>query len=483
MFKKASEQKDVIKRVALSTFSSLIVLIIVAIVTFFMLGYRLNVNGGVEQYAFLQFASNPSGAYIDVDGSVIGKTPNKTSVPAGEHKITITKDGYKTWTKTVTITSGTLTWLDYALLIPSDLTNESVMNIDSVYDSLTSRDNNYILIQKSANLPDFIVVNVSSSSTSSSSISIPDTIYTNTGSINTYQIMSWDESERYVLIKHTYDNSVEWIVLDTQNVSSSVNLTKTFDISISKAEFIGNNGNSIYVLNSGDLRKLDISSGTISKTLISDVTDFNYYNESNMVTYTTVTTSGDTKERNVGIYNGSSDPYILRTIDYDENTPLLIATTHYFNEDYIAIAEGKKIDILGGSYPTSNSDSSDNLSVIETLTLSNNVESLSFSPSGEFAFIRSGELVATYDLEYENLSSMTIDGLKSSDRVKWLNDNYIWYNIDGNLTIREFDGDNQNTISTSLTNQDVVLTDNVKYIYSVQKADSGYRLIRTKLTN
>ena len=483
MFKKASEQKDVIKRVALSTFSSLIVLIIVAIVTFFMLGYRLNVNGGVEQYAFLQFASNPSGAYIDVDGSVIGKTPNKTSVPAGEHEITIIKDGYKTWTKTITVTSGTLTWIDYALLIPSDLTSEDVMNLDNTYDSLTSRDNNYILVQKTASLPDFVVVNVSSSSTSSSSISIPNTIYTNTGSTNNYQIVSWDESERYVLVKHSYDTSVEWIVLDTQNINSSVNLTKTFDISISKAEFIGNNGNSIYVLNSSDLRKLDISSGTISKTLISDVVDFNYYNDSNMVTYTTVTTNGEAKEQNVGIYNGSSDPYILRTINYNNNTPLLISTTHYFNEDYLAIAEGKKIDILGGSYPTSNSESSNNLAVIETLTLNNNVESLSFSPSGEFVFIRSGEMVATYDLEYQNLSSMTVEGLKSSDRVKWLNDNYIWYNIDGNLTIREFDGDNKNTISTSIINQDVALTDNVKYIYNIQKTDTGYKLIRTKLTN
>lgn len=42
-------------------------------------------------------ASTPVGADIEVDGNFVGNTPSVISLPAGDHTVTLSKNGYKTW--------------------------------------------------------------------------------------------------------------------------------------------------------------------------------------------------------------------------------------------------------------------------------------------------------------------------------------------------------------------------------------------------
>ena len=42
-------------------------------------------------------ASMPVGADIEVDGSFVGNTPSTINLPAGDHTVTISKNGYRTW--------------------------------------------------------------------------------------------------------------------------------------------------------------------------------------------------------------------------------------------------------------------------------------------------------------------------------------------------------------------------------------------------
>jgi len=41
--------------------------------------------------------STPAGADIEVDGGLVGNTPSSIEVPAGEHTITVSKNGFKNW--------------------------------------------------------------------------------------------------------------------------------------------------------------------------------------------------------------------------------------------------------------------------------------------------------------------------------------------------------------------------------------------------
>jgi len=462
------------------------VILIVSLITLFTLGFRFDANDGdIEQYALLQFSSTPSGASVSVNGSTLDShTPNKTSVPAGKYQVSIWRDGYETWQKSATVKSGTLTWLNYALLVPKKLTVESVARYESVYSSRASYKGNYIFIQKLLNAPVFDLVDISSDKIKTTYITLPLDLYsepTTAGVTHTFSIEKWDDSERYILVRHAYANKNEWLEVDTQNVNLSKNITRLFDLSIKDILFSGNSGNTLYALESNDVRRLDLVAGTISKPLISNVTNFNIYNESKVLTYTGSGQLGK-DEQVLGLYReGDDQPSIIRTVSGVHGTNLHIATTHYFNEDYVAVSNGKKVDVLSGSYPNNKSDSIGSMKVFATFNVEDEISKLTFSPSGEFLFIQSNANFSSYDLEYRKLAISTLEGSGSVFRLNWLDDNYIWSDRDDKLTIREFDGVNIHKINSIATGQVATLTDNGRYLYSISKTTKGYQLQRVRM--
>jgi hypothetical protein len=481
----SKKDKELVKRIAVYAGTTLSVIIIVVFVVFFVLGYRFDSgNGRIEQYALLQFSSSPSGATVVVDGKALSsQTPNKSAVPAGKHTITISKSGYQTWQKTINIKSGILEWLNYALLVPKKLSVESVTNYESIDLSLASPGGHYMLVQERADTPSYDLVDLSSDVIKTTKLTIPADVYSDSATVgvqHNFQIEKWDDSGRYVLIKHTYGDQVEWLVLDTQDVKSTKNITHLFDFVISSISFSGMGGNSFYVLGSGDIRKLDLSAGTISRPLINNVTSFSTYG-SDIITYVGTGASG-TSQQVVGIYrDGDEKSYIIKTINNTYAVPINIAAARYFNEDYVAISEGNKVDILSGSFPNTGSDKITSLKELTSLTVNTNIQNLSFSPTGEYVFMQSGAFFASYDLEYQSLISSSIDGNGNVAPVKWLNDNYILSDRDGSLTIREFDGANIHTINPVQIGQDAVLSSSGRYIYSFNKSKAGYQLQRVRM--
>ena len=350
MYHRLPKKQKIIRLVTLYTSMVLTVAITVTIIVAVMLGFRFNSNSGnLEQNAFLQFDSTPSGATVMVGKKVVNsQTPNKTSIIAGRYEIVMMRDGYETWRKTVDVKSGILTWINYVLLIPNKLNIESLINFDTVTSTLTAPDNRRMLIQTDPASPTFDLVDISSDNIKSTKITIPEKSYSDSSIVETkhsFKIDRWDQGGRYVIVQHIFNNNTEWLVFDTQDVTQTKNITKLFDFDFSNIRFAGS-GNSLFAIDSKDLRKLDLSAGTISKLLVTNITSFELY-DSNIITYIG---TNDVGEKIIGIYkDGNDNPYILRTIA-DLNIPTFVLTTNYFNEDYIVITEGKKVDILSGSY-------------------------------------------------------------------------------------------------------------------------------------
>jgi len=213
--------------------------------------------------------------------------------------------------------------------------------------------------------------------------------------------------------------------------------------------------------------------------LIGNVNNFDIYN-SNIITYTGTNVAN---QKIAGIYrDGDAISYVLKTKTVDDENVLNIAATKYFNDDYVAVSDGKNVNVLKGSYPiTTNGDSSSLVSVA-SFNSENNISKLSFSSTGEYVLAQSDAYFISYDLEYQNLSSSTIEGNGATSSLKWLNKNYIWSDRDGKLTIREFDGANVSTINSVIIGQDAALTSNGKYLYSINKTSTGsYQLQRVRM--
>jgi len=471
-------------QVSVYVFMALVIFVVVSLITFNMLGYRID-KGHIKQTAFLQYNTTPSGATVTVDGKpVSSKTPNKSQIEAGKHEIIMWRDGYKSWKKSVDIKAGTLTWLNYAILVPNKLPVEQVLSYDSLYFSLASPNGKYIILQKSASVPSFDLVDIGSDKIKSTNLTLSSDLYSEsmTAGINhSFEIAKWDDGGRYILINHKFNDKNEWLVVDTQDVKLSKNITRIFDVSINHIVFSGTSGNIFYILTANDVRKLDLANGTISKPFISNVTEFDIYNDSKVIAYVS-NGRAEIGERIVGIYrDGDDSASVIRSIQNSKDISLHIASSRYFNQNYLAISEGKRVDILSGSYPVAGSDSANTMKTISSFMSEQDVKQLSFSPTGEYVFVQSDAYFTSYDLEYQNFTASTIEGNGPITPLKWLDHNYIWSDRDGKLTIREFDGTNISTINSVVAGHGVTLTENGRYIYSINKLNNLYQLQRVRM--
>ncbi len=479
MRKLTTKRKALVKLITVYAFMTLAVVTIVAIISLFVLGFRFNADDGrIEQYAFLQFATSPKNATVTVDGEVISsKTPNKSTVREGRHNVVMSLDGYQTWSKSVDVKSGTITWLNYVILVPDTNVAESVANYESIYSTLTAPKSRNMLVQLKSDTPTYNLVDISSDAIKTTKITIPADTYSQSGVAgvaHTFNSYKWDDGGRYVLINHIYGDKNEWLVLDTQDVAVTKNITRLLNVSISSISFSGTSGNDFYALNGSDIRKLDLAAGTLSKALVSNVDSFEVYN-SNIITYTGTGANGN---RVAGLYReGDSSLHILKTTSSTDST-LHITTTNYYNENYIAISDGKKVEITSGNYPNTVAENTTSMKPFASFDSTVDVQNLSFSLTGEYILAQSGAYFASFDLENKHLTSSNIDGAGDVSTIKWLDNSNLWSDKGGNLVVRDFDGINSHIINSVVSGQDVALTTSKKYLYSIGKTNTGYQLQR-----
>jgi hypothetical protein len=488
MFKRPTKKQLLIRRIIFSVIATLSVLIILTVTILFMLGFRLDSgNGKLEQGALLQFDSNPNNAGVWIDGKSIGvNTAGKQTVVAGTHTILYAKDKYEDWSRTLNLQAGTLTWLDYARLVPKERSPEAVAHFKTVVAAKASPDMKYILLQEASDQPVLQLADLRSTDVKLSSLTLPTTLYsdaTTAGVTHTFTLGEWNSGGRYILVKHEYNGQVEWLMVDTQSVSESINITKLLSVGFKSLEFAGTNGRSLYGLaDDNNLRKLDLSSATISRALISNVESFDVFVDTNTISYVGTNPSDATKHV-AGVYrDGDEAPHVLRQVN-SLTTPLQIAVGHYFGDDYIAIAEGTQVSILKGNYPTSNADDSQGMKPFATMNLSGPVTQLSFSPKSDYVLAQSGTSFMSYEIEHLRSASGSVDTNPASapTPLKWLDIAHLWNQQNGSLVMRDFDNSNIYTISSATGDFDATLSQNGRFFYSVAKSGEGFALQRVKM--
>ena len=485
MFRRLTKKQLLIRRIVTYVVMILAVIVIVAGTILFILGYRLDSQKGrLEQGALVQFDSKPNGADVLIDSkSINANTPSKQTVVAGPHLFTFNKVGYDGWSKTLNVKAGTLEWLDYILLVPKNLPTESVANYTAVYGEKASPDDKWLIVQEKGDTPSFRLVDLRSQQIKSSTITIPTNVYTNAtteGTAHVFTMESWDKDGRYVIVKHTFNDKSEYIVVDTQSPAASVNVSTLLSISLSELRFSGTSGNELYGLTDGVVRKLDLSNATISRGLVSNVKDFHLFDNA-IVTYVGIDTTNPANQV-AGIYReGDETSHILRTVN-DLKTPLSIAFTQYHSDDYVAITEGLKVTILKGRYPSSTDITNTSLKPIENFKVAANVDTASFSENGDHLLVQSGLRSTSYEVEYMRLTTAVIATSQATPlTLSWLDNANLWTVYDGHVSIRDFDGTNMHVIMTMEPGFDATLSQNNKYLYGIAKSGTTYQLQRVKM--
>lgn len=124
------KRRQSLKVLASEALMVLTVIITVIILAFVVSGYWLNSDFEVERQGLLQVSSYPTGADVAIDGdsSWLQRTNTSKVLSSGEHTITLTKEGYDSWTKNIVIKEGLLYRLHYPRLFPTERKLESIQD-------------------------------------------------------------------------------------------------------------------------------------------------------------------------------------------------------------------------------------------------------------------------------------------------------------------------------------------------------------------
>ena len=455
------------------------VIIIVGVILLFTLGYRLDDDNQLEQGTLLQLNSRPDNATVTINGETLSaRTPTKTTLLAGTHDLTMSLKGYETWSKTVDLTAGTLNWINYPIFVPIKRTPTTVETYSSLASAIPDPKRRWILIQESSSAPSFKLVNITSDEIKSTSITLPVSTYTASSDVKqTYTPVSWDPAEgRYMLVKHTYNGTHEWIVLDTNQPNRSVNISKLLDISIQSIRFSGSSGNFYYaLLTDNTFRKLDIQAETISRTLISNVRSFEVQ-DSNTILYRAIVDVEAEQHYSVGVYrDGEATNHDILIAPKDNG--MKIATARYVNDTFTAVSNAGIVTIYRGDLPVSKDDVNE-LEQYDQFDFGEAVTWMGFDPSGNYLLVQTGKSYATYEVEHKSVYMGVIDSETVDSPLRWIAPAYLAGDYDNQLTLREFDGTNLHGINQLEAGYGITFTSNYRYIYSIQKTSSGTYLLQ-----
>ncbi|MEO5949165.1 MAG: PEGA domain-containing protein [Candidatus Saccharimonas sp.] len=485
MHHNSSKRKTRARLAFVYTLMGLVIVAGVTILVLILQGYRFNrYDGKVEQGGLVQFDSKPAGATVTLDGTrLAAKTASKLTVSAGTHNVTIAKDGYLPWTKTVAVKAGSVLWLNYARPYPVTPKITSMYSYDLVTSALISPNRKQIVAVGPANQSFLYVTPLNDGNPETHKIAIQSDAITpaNDTASASFSLVSWDQDNQYVIMKHVHDGATEYLSVDTNN-GNAINITKTLGVTAERLEYVIGDHNAIYVMTSAhELRRGDVSAGTLSGPLLSGIADFAQADRST-VTYETQLASDGT--RSVGyLTNGASRARKVQTVKDDGTPSLKFRMGTYYGDQYLIVAYGDTTTIYTAAVPSSDSSSTLNWTRVGWLTTTGGVSYLGFSPDTErFVYAQMQHTVATYDLETDVIAKVTLQGA-ASRAVDWM-DNFHVGSTSGNAAyFYDFDGTNARAVASSVSDMSITISENDKYLYYF--APDGVKIVlkRVQLVN
>jgi hypothetical protein len=486
MHRQPPHRRLLLQRIAVYGVMILATVGLVTVLIFILLGYQFNRNDGrIEQGGLVQFESRPSGAEIMIDNAKLGlRTPAKTTLAAGSHAIKMERADYRTWQKSVDIVKGSILWLNYARLIPNQLTSSRAADLTTVSSTATSPDRKWMAIKEDVSTPVIRLADLSQEDIKLTNLDLPADSYSApaAGKTQSFTIEKWDPTSRTMLVRHMYnDTQSEWIVVDSQNVANTKNISTLLGVNVSKVVFTGNTS-AIFILVDGAIRKVDLVAATLSGPLVSNVTDVSLYDQSTLAYVTGI--DSVTQQRSVGYLEDGGKYRTLRTYSDDGTLPLYVQIGKFFDDTYVAIAYNEDLDVLVGDLPRDDDDDvSATMHTVGAIKLAASVQFLSIKNNDRFVVAQAGATYTVYDHELQKMTTTTLkDTTGLVKELAWIDDYMLYHDAGGTLRTYEFDGANQQDIMSVAPGFSAAISPNNRYLYGImQSSDGAFHLDRVRL--
>lgn len=433
----------------------LAVIITVVVLAFVVSGYWLNSDFKVERQGMLQISSVPTGADVTIDDKTawLQRTNTSKVLSSGEHTISLTKEGYDSWSKTIDIKEGLLYRIHYPRLFWQDRTASKMhdatgtifatMNADHDAALFVNNTTKWQYLDLTANELKSKSINVA---TVFSTVSLTESASSGlfTGKIKT---ANWDSDGNHILFQVVSDQTTEWVLLDVKNPDQSINLTKEFGGNFSKMQILDNNSNNILAIQNGNLHRINVATRQLSSIMVENINCFDHYE--NEIVFSASRGTGDQAKNYIGYLKVGNDDKITNIATTSQAAKVLIGK--FYDQKYIAVLDGFSISVY----------SQNDLTQIDSYDLSFTPSAAEVGHDGEYIIMSAGAHIATLDLEASVVREWEIEG----ETFGWIDNDMIYTVRDGELVVYDFDGYNRRGIAKNVSDHfPVGITDN-KWLY------------------
>ena len=466
MDKERQKRMQNLRLIITEAIMTVVAVIMVIVLTFVAMGYKLGQGGELSQNGLLQVSSNPTGATVTIDGDTLfARTDTSRSLSAGEHTVELTRAGYDNWQKTITIRSGWLYKLDYPRLFKTERETERVQDFDRGLEFISmAPDRNSILYADEDSLT-WQWLRVRGNEVERKEIKIAE-VFGLDEKVEKFpgmiQEISWNGDGDRVLVDYANNGTRYDIIVNLSRVENSLNLTTAFGMDFSKVLPVTNSAERLVVLENGNLRTISTGNKEMSQILVANVADF--VNLGSEILF--VTAPNEEGMRTINYYvEGNKTPVVLETVAGDG---VKMAISKYLDERYLTIAIGPEISIYKATELHEES-TVENLNLVKQVSMAVAPTEVEVHNRGRLIVALNEKRVLVFDAEQGEIAEYELE----SEPAGWL-DGFILTNIvDDKLVVRDFDGANRRELMTVKSGFSAMIASNERYLYYVTECGDG----------
>jgi hypothetical protein len=415
------------------------------------LGYWVDKKGNVYQNGLVFVSSIPDAAQVNIEGVNNDQnhrllTNDRINLPAGQYNFEILKQGYRPWQRAIDLRGGSIERLIYPFLFPDNLVTKDVhlYNQNPAFTTI-SPDHKTILIQEPTQARTFDKYDTTAIDKQPTTLTVPSNVMTVSSRKANVQLVQWSSSNRYVLLQNQLGTKSEFILVDSQNPSQSVNINKRFHLDPVEVTLRDQNQNQVYLrLANKHLLTGNVRAGT-TQQILQNVESYTSSGD-DMLLY--ISRTPDVGRNRVGAFLYTNNKsYKVRELP--QSSAYLIALSRLSNHWQVAVAatSDKHVYVYRDPIDFISSNNPNRVANVHSLSI-DKPSNVSFSPISQFIVAQSGQHFVVYDILTDRQYQYTIKTpFDTHGASTWMDGHRLLASSNGKVIVFDFDGSNYQVLS------------------------------------
>ncbi len=416
-----------------------------------LLSYGFDVDrktGQVIQNGLVFTSAAPEPARIYLNGKDSGETEKKLTIPAGDYKMELKRDGYRTWQRSFMLEGSTIERFTYPVLFPNKM-NSKDQQVFSATPSFSTQslDRRWIIVSQPNSLTSFDMFDANNPKDPKVPVLLPASLLTapaTAGAAQSLTLVEWSSDNRHVLLKHVYGESHEYIMLDRETPQNSLNINKLLAVSPTFVTLRDKKFDKLYLYDAKTqiLQTADTKTKEI-KDYLKGVLNYKSHGNDKML-YTSVDSKDPTKS--IVILRDKDKNYTLRKGALNET--YLLNMARFNTKWYVAVGAVGEGRVFIYQNPTEQqpNDSKALPSLFTTLVMKQPTQ-VTFSANTRFIMTQSGNKFAVYDAETNRRFYYTSSlALPADSKATWMDGHRLLVNHENKVHVFDYDGINNQVL-------------------------------------